>query len=141
RVPLAHVDSSVAGGKSGRHGQAVSEDPDGASLAGMCEVVQDDDIVCRLLGRQHLWITRSASDPQTPLGVKVHGDRVDDVGLPGDELNLEAERQFHLSALGLDVVDGRGLSPFPLDRGARLLNWSSPWRRARSFARWFGKQS
>ncbi len=89
----ADVGSAVAGGDAGRDEEAVGEDRGRVGGAVVVLVFDDQDLVVGDLARFDLGVDFAGDDPEPPLRVEVHLDRLGDLRVGGEEVDLEAFRE------------------------------------------------
>ena len=87
-------DAAVADGDARGDVEALGEDREPVGLAVAVGVLEDLDAVAARSGGA-AGIFEALGDPDPPALVEGHGDRVDDVGLGGDDLDAESRRHGH----------------------------------------------
>ncbi len=102
---VGDIDATVSRQHTGRDQQVVGKHRRFLGHAVAVGVLEDDDLVVRALAWLNVRIEPAAHEPEPPLRIPVHLDRLGDVRIGGKEVHLKAVRQLEGRHLGI----GRGV--------------------------------
>jgi hypothetical protein len=106
---VGDIGAAVAGDDAGWEEKIIGKDCRLVGAAGAGRVLQHHHLILRLLPRLDLRIRDRRSDPETPVGIKVHLNRLADHWIGRKEIDLKPISDFQRLPLDFGIGFVRGI--------------------------------
>ena len=117
-VPKPESTTAIARFDGGGNEQSVGEYGGLVGFAVAVDILDDENAIVRFLPGRDLRIDLGAGDPEPPLGIEVHLDRLGDLRIGGEEIDFESVGELQGLPLEFRIWVGNVLQVALRERGA-----------------------